>query len=222
MWKTFEEEDENGKADEKLSPSKLSSKHPLVLVMLTLTKTLERVEEKSKNSKLFLTLHLVQQLLLRGYRVRVAVSSSSPSNTVSKIKDTENIFLLLSGAEGFIEVVNIDEDFSTLDYSFSGDVVSVFLVSWKAVILEAATSDISIENKLIQRVEKVLYMCQNVNSVKKLVMTSCIAALMENYDASKVYSEADWNETSTIGTDPYAFRCVFELTKIRMTSSLKH
>eukprot|EP01035_Chromulina_nebulosa_P024532 gene24532-31949_t len=205
MWKTFEDDEDNA-SDGKLASSKLPAKRPLVLVMLTVT--LEPTEEQSKYSKLFLTLHLVQQLLLRGYRVRVAISSSTASNTVSnvsKIKETEMVFLQLSGAQGFIEVVNIEEDYSTLDYSFSGDVVCVFLVSWKAVILEAATFEMSLEYKLIQRVEKVLYMCQNVNSVKKLVITSCIAALVENCDVSKVYSEADWNKTSTFGTDPHAF-----------------
>jgi hypothetical protein len=208
MWKTFEDDDDNNcNADGKLVPSKLPAKHPLVLVILSVT--LEPTEEQKKYSKLFLTLHLVQQLLLRGYRVRVAISSSTAlitDSNVSKIKEIEMVFLQLSGAQGFIEVVNIEEDYSTLDYSFSGDVVCVFLVSWKAVILEAATFDLSLENKLIQRVEKVLYMCQNVKSVKKLVMTSCIAALVENYDVAKVYSEADWNKTSTFGTDPHAFR----------------
>lgn len=197
MLTNFDDGDDGG------NNGKLPLENPLVLVMLTVSSA-GQVGEKSSKSNLFLTLHLVQQLLLRRYRVRVAISSPL-SSTVSNTKDTEKAFQHLSGGQDLLEVVNIDEEYSNLDYSFSADVVSVFMVSWNAVFLKGETFD----TNLIQRVEKILYMCQNVKSVKSLVITSCIAALVENYDISKVYTEADWNVTATPETDPYGLRYAF-------------
>mmetsp|Transcript_7505 Transcript_7505/g.11192 ORF Transcript_7505/g.11192 Transcript_7505/m.11192 type:complete len:346 (+) Transcript_7505:1261-2298(+) len=166
---------------------------PLILVLVGKTK------DKSM-SNLFLTLHLVQQLLHRGHRVRV--SFSCPDST--PLSEIEKHFFQLSGSENVLEVVDIDEGFVDLDYSFSGEVVTVYLVSWNSQSESLTTSSVEFDTKLVAPIKKVLDMCSKSLSVKKVILTSCIVTLTHEIDNSKTYTEADWNTSSSASYNSYA------------------
>lgn len=214
MWKTFnDEEDPSVRRLRKPSisnneVSSTTSIRPLVLVIVA-----ARKETKLKNAYFF-ALHLVQQLLLRGYRIRIAVSSATISEPSSVIKvsqqasqesDVESIFMKLSGAENSLEVTDISDQYTDLEYSFSGNVKAVFLVSWSPVSLSPEALE-DPGNNMITRIDRILTMCQNVTTVKKLLITSCLVAITDDFDQSKVYSEADWNDQSSAVADHYAHR----------------
>ena len=156
---------------------------PLILVLVGKT-------DKSF-SNLFLALHLVQQLLHRGYRVKVSFSCTD-TNVLSEF---EKHFFQLSGSENSLEVVDIDEDFVDLDYSFSGEVVAVYLVSWKSTMEISLTNSAEFDPKIVAPMKRVLDMCSKAPLVAKVILTSCIVTLTDKIDNSKTYTEADWNSS---------------------------
>lgn len=215
MWKNWQEQlnEENGNRDatqKKQSSSTHSNEHPLMLVLVHQSKTFRQTYECY-----FLAMHLVQFLLLRRYRVRLSIASDSPmkvaSETVnsSNIHDVEQRFLALSAAEDCLEVSYIAADFSELDYSFSGGVCGVFLVSWpvdRAAMTLSTPPDLQQTAELVVPVKKVLDLCQSTKSVQKLVFSSCLVAVTEEFDKAKTYDETDWNQSCTASNSPFAFR----------------
>lgn len=51
----------------------------------------------------------------------------------------------------------------------------------------------------------VLEMCQKTQTIKKLVLTSCISSITDEFDPNRVYNETHWNETSSLARNSYAF-----------------
>lgn len=67
----------------------------------------------------------------------------------------------------------------------------------------------------VKGTQYVLEMCQATASVKKLVLTSCMCAVSDSFDAldrsrsggRTEYDERDWNTASSINRNSYAYRC---------------
>lgn len=51
----------------------------------------------------------------------------------------------------------------------------------------------------------ILQMCKVTPSVKKLVLTSCIHALADNFINGKIYDESDWNSVSNLAKNSYSY-----------------
>jgi dihydroflavonol-4-reductase len=52
---------------------------------------------------------------------------------------------------------------------------------------------------------QVLEACRKATSVKRVILTSSVAAITDEPDSNKVFSEADWNEKSSLKRNPYYF-----------------
>lgn len=82
-------------------------------------------------------------------------------------------------------------------------------------------------NPAVHGTKAVLAACSRCPSVKKVIMTSCISALSDEFDNDRVYTEKDWNTMSSQERNPQAFckvsaeRAAWEFIDARDGTSLK-
>jgi dihydroflavonol-4-reductase len=150
----------------------------------------------------FIAGHLIQQLLERNYKVR---------GTVRSMADIESFYYLhrLRNAVN-LEIVEADlVDSGSWAKAFEGDVQYVLHVA-SPYILRPSDPEAALMIPAVTGTKHILEMCQANKSVKKLVFTSCACALSDEFEPEKDYDENDWNETSSLERNSYAFRyCLF-------------
>lgn len=146
----------------------------------------------------FIAGHLINQLLLRGYKVRATVRSkeTSPFDHLFKI----------AGAEKNLQIVEADlSKQSTWEEAFSGGVEYVFHVA-SPFVLKPDDPEQTLMVPIVAGTQIILDWCQRTESVKKLIYTSCACTLTDDFDNNKEYDEADWNTTSSLTRNSYAYR----------------
>eukprot|EP01080_Neovahlkampfia_damariscottae_P006606 gene6606-10769_t len=143
----------------------------------------------------FIASHIIEQLLSNGYKVKGTTRTLEESKIehLKKFKNSENLQLLkanLTEENSFDEVIK--------DSEFVMHVASPFTFSFKDAKKE-------ILNPAINGTLSILNSCLKSKSVKRVVLTSSTYAMVDIVDKKKTYTENDWNETSSLTDNPYAY-----------------
>jgi len=144
----------------------------------------------------FVASHIIKQLLQKGYNVRGTVRSL-------KQKD-KNQFLLDMEPKGLLELVeaNLLEAHS-FDNAVDGCEFVIHTASPYA--LDVKDPQKELVDPAVKGTLNVLESCQRSSTVKKVVLTSSVAAITDEPMKGHVYTEADWNRTSSLTRNPYYY-----------------
>jgi dihydroflavonol-4-reductase len=143
----------------------------------------------------FIGLHCIQQLLDQGYEVRCTVRSESKKQEIVDSMTTHslNAHNLEIVMADLLKDEGWDEAVSGCEYVLH--VASPF-------ILEVPSDENILIKPALEGTLRVLNACKN-NKVKKVVLTSSVAAIAYGHKDKKVFDENDWSDTGP-GITPYA------------------
>lgn len=146
----------------------------------------------------FIASHIVQQLLTRGYTVRGTATSLKPE----KLKH-------LTSMAGAAERLTMHEANLNTPGAFDAVVAGAHYVLHTASPFLLAVTDAK-KDLLDPAVNGTLSLMNSVakpaaNTVKRVVLTSSMAAITDSPESNHVYSEADWNVLSSLTRNPYYY-----------------
>jgi dihydroflavonol-4-reductase len=145
----------------------------------------------------FIALHTIKQLLERGYRVR---------GTVRSLKDKSKNEPLTSLPHAAERLELVEADLNKPE-SFIPAVAGVEYVLHIAspYVLNVTDAQKDLVDPAVNGTVSVLQAAYDAGTVKRVVLTSSCAAISDSFDPSKVYTEADWNEMSSLTRNPYYY-----------------
>lgn len=145
----------------------------------------------------FIASRLVKDLLARGYEVRGTVRDAKA------IEKYEYLTSLPGAAEGLTLVSANLLDPSSFEAAVEG---------CEYVVHTASPYSLSVKDPQKELVEPavkgttgVLAACLKATGVKRVVLTSSVAAITDEPDSDTTFSEANWNEKSSLTRNPYYF-----------------
>lgn len=148
----------------------------------------------------FLGAHLVKQLLTQGYFVRGTVRASAEFPSLMN-----HLRTCTAGYPGKLEIFQmdllLDDDkwervFDQVEYVYH-------LAAPHSCSYENAESEMLLP--IVEGTRRILQLCQRFTTVKKLIYASCYETLVHDFDSKKNYTEADFNEASTLTRNAYAY-----------------
>ena len=146
----------------------------------------------------FIALHCIDQLLEKGYAVRTTIRSES---RIEEIKNAMNHYPNLDQNLEFRICDLLEDDgwdLAVKDCDFVLHVASPF-------ILEVPSDEDVLIRPAVDGTLRVLKACSRNENVKKVVLTSSVAAIAYGHKQSKTYDESDWSNTGEdSGITPYA------------------
>ena len=143
----------------------------------------------------FIAAHIVRELLERGYRVR---------GTVRKSPENYPFLLALPGAAERLELVKADLlAAGSYDRAVEGCDFVMHTASPYEINVKNPQTDLV--DPAVNGTETVLESCMKSGSVKRVIFTSSIAAITDEPDSNKVFTEKDWNIMSSLDRNPYHF-----------------
>lgn len=143
----------------------------------------------------FIAMHLVEQLLTQGYWVR---------GTVRRDPAGYDVLHALPGASERLELVRADlTDDGVFDDIVAGAPIVMHTASPYAIDVEDAQRDLV--DPAVRGTLNVLEACQKTTSVKRVIITSSMAAITDEPDSSHIYTEKDWNQHSSLTRNPYYY-----------------
>jgi len=140
----------------------------------------------------FIGSYLVKGLLEGGHRVRATVRDPSATEKLAHLK-----------AMGDVEIfgANLLEEGSFHEAIDGCDVV---MHAASAVFLTAKDPQKEIVDVAVKGTENVLQAVQAAGTVRRVVLTSSVSAVLDDArPPSHVFTEADWNDSATLKTEPY-------------------
>jgi dihydroflavonol-4-reductase len=142
--------------------------------------------------------HCIQQLLERGYSVRATVRGDASRHT--------HLAQLASEHPGRLTFASIDllDDADAWAGALAG---ADYVMHTASPYLMGTVSDPQrqLVDPAIDGTLHVLEGALRVPSVRRVVLTSSVAAVTDAPVNGHVYTEADWNETSSLSRNPYYF-----------------
>ncbi len=143
----------------------------------------------------FIAAHLVEQLLSRGYRVR---------GTVRGRAEKYPFLTSLPGAAERLELVSAD---LLADGAFDEAVKGCDYVMHTAspYALDVKDPQRDLVEPAVKGTTSVLSSCKKAGTIKRVVLTSSMAAITDEPDSDHVYTETDWNEKSSLERNPYYY-----------------
>lgn len=143
----------------------------------------------------FIAAHIVRELLAQGYRVR---------GTVRKSPQNYPFLLALQGAAERLELVPADLlTAGAYDRIVEGcDYVMHTASPYKINVKNPQTD---LVDPALNGTETVLESCRKSGSVKRVIFTSSIAAITDEPQNTKVFTEKDWNTMSSLDRNPYHY-----------------
>ena len=145
----------------------------------------------------FIALHCIDQLLEKGFMVRTTIRSESRKDEIIKAMD---------------KYPNLDQnlDFHICDlledegWDAAVDGCDYVLHVASPFILEVPSDEDVLIRPAVDGTLRVLNACSKVD-VKKVVLTSSVAAVAYGHDSEKTFDESDWSNTGeNSGITPYA------------------
>lgn len=143
----------------------------------------------------FIAAHIVKQLLEQGYRVKATV------------RGTADKYPYLTSLDGAADRLSFHQA-NLLEPGAFDDVVSdcdYVLHTASPYIVNVKDSQKELVDPAVNGTLNVLKACANTDSVKRIVITSSLAAITDEPHSDKVFSESDWNEKSDLKRNPYFY-----------------
>ncbi|NTW83505.1 MAG: SDR family oxidoreductase [Chlorobiaceae bacterium] len=143
----------------------------------------------------FIAAHIVRELLSRGYKVK---------GTVRKNPWEYPFLLNLPGAHERLKLEKADLlEKGAFDKVISGCEYVLHTASPFEINVTDPQTDLV--DPAVNGTENVLESCLKAGSVRRVVLTSSIAAITDEPENSKVYTEKDWNTMSSLDRNPYYY-----------------
>ena len=140
---------------------------------------------------------LTELLLARGYRVRGTVRDPARKKDVAHLE-------ALPGAGERLELLKADLRIpGAFDEAIAG--CEYVLHTASPYVLTVADPQRDLVDPAVQGTQHVLRSCAKTSSVRRVVLTSSMAAVTDEPDSRHVLTEADWNERSSLGRNPYYY-----------------
>lgn len=145
----------------------------------------------------YIAAHIVRELLARGYRVRGTVRNPGHAEAVRFLRE-------LPGAAERLELVAGDlMRADGWDAAVAGCEAVVHTASPYVITVKDAQRDLV--DPAVNGTRFVLEACRRAGTVRRVVLTSSMAAVTDEPDAGHVLTEADWNTKSTLTRNPYYY-----------------
>ena len=143
----------------------------------------------------FIAAHIVRQLLVQGYSVR---------GTVRKSPKNYPFLLGLPGASERLELVEADLlSNGAYDRAIEGCDYVMHTASPYQINVKNPQTDLV--DPAVNGTETVLESCLKSAGVKRVIFTSSIAAITDEAESNKVFTEQDWNTMSSLERNPYHY-----------------
>lgn len=145
----------------------------------------------------FLASYMVKQLLEEGYRVRGSVRDASKTASYAHLSE-------LPGANERLEIVSAE---LTTPHAFDAHVKGCAYVLHTAspYVLEVKDPQKDLVDPAVMGTRTMMEACFAVEGLKRVVITSSCAAVTDEPRSDHVFTEEDWNTTSTLERNPYYF-----------------
>jgi dihydroflavonol-4-reductase len=145
----------------------------------------------------FIASHLVEQLLAKGHRVRGTVRSLSKARELDVLR-------AFPGARERLELVEGDLlTEGSFDAAAQGCEVVLHTASPYALDVKDPQRDLV--DPAVQGTRNVLSAAARAKSVRRVVVTSSMAAITDEPESDHVLTEADWNTKSSLDRNPYYY-----------------
>jgi len=142
----------------------------------------------------FIASHLVSQLLERGYRVRGSVRALAKPKDIAHLR-------AMPGAER-LELFEADLlTEGAFDEAARG--CSYVMHTASPYALEAKDPQKDLVEPAVKGTRNVLASCKKAGTVKRVVLTSSMAAITDEPESDHVLTEEDWNTKSTLERNAY-------------------
>jgi dihydroflavonol-4-reductase len=144
----------------------------------------------------FIASHIVANLLERGYRVRGTVRRLERGAEPAHLAN-------LPGAADRLELVAADLATSSFD-----DVVrdaTFVLHTASPYTLTVGDPQKDLVDPAVRGTTSVLEACERTTSIRRVVITSSMAAVTDEPDRDRVLTEDDWNTKSSLDRNPYYY-----------------
>ncbi len=145
----------------------------------------------------FIASYVVRELLENGYSVRATVRGLSGGNKYEYLTS-------LPGATERLELVQAElltdgsYDMAVADCEYVIHIASPY-------VLDVNDTQRDLVDPALKGTLNVLQACVNAGSVRKVVLTSSVAAVFDEPISGYMYTEKDWNETSSLTRNPYFY-----------------
>lgn len=145
----------------------------------------------------FIAAHCIQQLLQQGYIVHGTVRSTKQADKIAHITNLPHAQerLHLFEADLLAEAA-FDQAIAGCDY---------VLHTASPYTMTAKDPQKDLVEPALQGTLNVLRSIKKAGSVKRVVLTSSVAAITDSPDPNHVYTEADWNVSSSLERNPYYY-----------------
>jgi len=145
----------------------------------------------------FIASYVIRELLDNGYTVRATVRGLTKGNKY------EYLTFLPGAAERFelVQAELLTE--GSYDEAIAGCEYVIHTAS--PYVLDVKDPQHDLVDPALKGTLNVLQACGKSGSVKKVVLTSSVAAVFDEPISGHVYTEKDWNETSSLKRNPYFY-----------------
>jgi dihydroflavonol-4-reductase len=143
----------------------------------------------------FIAAHTIAQLLVAGHRVRGSVRNVNNADALVPIR-------ALPGGSERLESVEAD---LLAPNAFQGQLDGCDIVMHMASPYALAVADPQrdLVDPAVRGTTAMLEACLNTPGIRRVVLTSSMAAITDEPDSGHVLTEADWNVRSTLTRNPY-------------------
>ena len=143
----------------------------------------------------FIAAYIVQELLAKGYRVK---------GTVRKNPANYPYLLNLPGATERLDLVEAELlSVGAYDNAVEGCDYVIHTASPYQINVKNPQTDLV--DPAVNGTESVLESCLKSGNVKRVIFTSSIAAITDEPDSTKIFTEKDWNTMSSLDRNPYQY-----------------
>jgi dihydroflavonol-4-reductase len=145
----------------------------------------------------YIASHLIAQLLAEGYQVRGTVRSLKKEESFAHLKK-------LSGAAERLELFEAELlAEGAFDQAFQGAEFVFHTASPFSMNVKDPQKDLV--DPAVRGTLSALEACVKAGTVRRVVLTSSMAAITDEPDSNHTLSEKDWNSKSTLDRNPYYF-----------------
>ena len=145
----------------------------------------------------FIASSVIRELLDNGYTVQATVRGLTKGNKYEYLTS-------LPGAAGRLELMQAELlTEGSYDEAIAGREYIIHTAS--PYVLDVKDPQKDLVDPALKGTMNVLQSCAKAGSVKKVVLTSSVVAVYDEPVSGHVYTEKDWNETSSLTRNPYYY-----------------